>query len=103
MHLLAAATVHDRAALHPLSSTPKMVEFNKMFVMLPVMLAARKLDGEDPNVIFMLRCIYGAVQTIAVLTVLFIYAKASAAAKDSGNKVKIYVPPPPQVKKSFVG
>lgn len=24
--------------------------FNKMFVMLPVMLAARKLDGEDPQV-----------------------------------------------------
>lgn len=69
--------------------------FNKMFVMLPVMLAARKLDGEDKDIIFMLRCIYGAVQAIAVIVVLFIYMKASAAAKSAGN-VKIYVPPPPQ-------
>ncbi|KAL3758613.1 hypothetical protein ACHAWU_008367 [Discostella pseudostelligera] len=73
-----------------------MVEFNKMVVMLPVMLAARKLDGEDPNVIFYLRCLYGFVQTIAVMLVVFIYFKANAAAKESTNAVKIYVPSPPQ-------
>ena len=61
------------------------------------MLAARKLDGEDPNVVFLLRCLYGGVQAIAVLVVLFIYTRASAAAKDKRNNVKIYVPPPPQV------
>jgi len=61
------------------------------------MMAARKLDGEDPNIIFMLRCIYGAVQAIAVLVTLFIYTKATAASNESGNAVKIYVPPPPQV------
>jgi len=70
--------------------------FNKMFVMLPVMFAARNLDGEDPNVIFMLRCVYGAMQTMAVMVVLFIYIKASGAAGDNGNTVKIYVAPPPQ-------
>ena len=64
---------------------------------LPVMMAARKLDGEDPNIIFMLRCIYGAVQAIAVLVTLFIYIKATAASNESGNAVKIYVSPPPQV------
>ena len=64
---------------------------------LPVMMAARKLDGEDPNIIFMLRCIYGAVQAIAVLVTLFIYTKATAASNENGNAVKIYVPPPPQV------
>lgn len=64
---------------------------------LPIMLAARKLDGEDPKVIFYLRCLYGFVQTVAVLLVLFIYVKASAAAKESTNAVKIYVPSPPQV------
>ena len=64
---------------------------------LPVMLAARKLNGEDPNVIFNLRCLYGFVQAVAVALVLFIYLKASAAAKDSTNAVKIYVPAPPQV------
>lgn len=67
-----------------------------MFVMLPVMMAARKLDGEDPNIIFMLRCVYGAVQTIAILVTLFIYTKARSAANDRGNNVKIYVSPPPQ-------
>jgi hypothetical protein len=61
------------------------------------MLAARKLDGEDPNVIFYLRCLYGFVQTIAVMLVVFIYFKANAAAKESTNAVKIYVPSPPQV------
>ena len=65
------------------------------------MMAARKLDGDDPNIIFMLRCIYGAVQAIAVLLTLFIYTKATAASNESGNAVKIYVPPPPQV--SIVG
>lgn len=70
--------------------------FNKMFVMLPVMMAARKLDGEDPNIVFLLRCLYGGVQTIALLLVLFTYAKASAAGKDKDNAVKIYVTPAPQ-------
>ena len=77
---------------------PKMVEFNKMFVMLPVMLAARKLDGEDPDIIFLLRCVYGAVQSVSLLFVLFTYFKASAAAGQPGVAgVKIYVSPPPQV------
>jgi hypothetical protein len=70
--------------------------FNKMFVMLPVMMAARKLDGEDPNIVFLLRCCYGAVQACALLLVLFINIKASAAAADKANNVKIYVAPPPQ-------
>ena len=71
--------------------------FNKMFVMLPVMLAARKLDGEDPNIVFLLRCLYGMVQAVAVMLTLFIYAKAKAASNEVGNEVMIYVPPPPQV------
>eukprot|EP00571_Detonula_confervacea_P015222 CAMPEP_0172297316 /NCGR_PEP_ID=MMETSP1058-20130122/388_1 /TAXON_ID=83371 /ORGANISM="Detonula confervacea, Strain CCMP 353" /LENGTH=356 /DNA_ID=CAMNT_0013006455 /DNA_START=95 /DNA_END=1165 /DNA_ORIENTATION=- len=73
-----------------------MVAFNKMFVMMPVMLAARKLDGEDPNIVFMLRCLYGAMQTVAVMVVLFIYVKANAAAKEKENAVKIFVAPAPQ-------
>lgn len=64
--------------------------------MLPVMLAARKLDGEDPKVVLYLRCVYAAVQTVAVFIVLFIYFKANAASKNSANAVKIYVSPPPQ-------
>jgi hypothetical protein len=70
--------------------------FNKMFIMLPVMLAARKLDGEDPSIVFLLRCLYAAVQTASLLLVLYVYRRASAAASDNTNKVVIYVPPPPQ-------
>lgn len=61
------------------------------------MLAARKLDGEDPKVVLYLRCAYAAVQCVAVIVILFVYYKASLAAKDKANAVKIYVPPPPQV------
>jgi len=64
--------------------------------MLPVMLASRKLDGEDPNIIHLLRCVYGAIQAIAISIVLFIYVKTNAAAKERSNNVKIYVPPAPQ-------
>lgn len=67
-----------------------------MFVMLPVMLAARKLDGEDPQVVYLLRCAYAAVQTIAIGVVIFVYVKANAVAKERSNNLKIYVPPPPQ-------
>lgn len=73
-----------------------MVAFNKMFVMMPVMLAARKLDGEDPNIVFMLRCLYAVMQTVAVTVVLYIYYKANAAAKEKENEVKIFVAPAPQ-------
>jgi hypothetical protein len=63
---------------------------NKMFVMLPVMFLARKLDGEDPNIVFMLRAVYGVIQALCVLVVLYTYYQAT--------KVKtsqlIYVPPP---------
>eukprot|EP00568_Trieres_chinensis_P002331 CAMPEP_0183296550 /NCGR_PEP_ID=MMETSP0160_2-20130417/4050_1 /TAXON_ID=2839 ORGANISM="Odontella Sinensis, Strain Grunow 1884" /NCGR_SAMPLE_ID=MMETSP0160_2 /ASSEMBLY_ACC=CAM_ASM_000250 /LENGTH=361 /DNA_ID=CAMNT_0025458171 /DNA_START=77 /DNA_END=1162 /DNA_ORIENTATION=- len=72
--------------------------FNKMFVMLPVMLAARKIDGEDPNIVFMLRCGYGSVQIVILLLVAYIYITATTVASASGegkNRI-IYVPPPPQ-------
>ena len=32
---------------------------SQMFVMLPVMLYARKLDAEDPNTVLLIRCAYG--------------------------------------------
>jgi len=73
-----------------------MIAFNKMFVMLPVMLAARKIDGEDPNVVFLLRCAYGTVQAVAFLLSLFVYWKAAGAAAEQVNNRIIYVSPPPQ-------
>lgn len=70
---------------------------NKMFIMLPLIFAARKLDGEDPNIVFMLRCSYGVVQGLILLALLYMYM---CAVKLSQSKIKdeeIFVPPPPQV------
>jgi hypothetical protein len=73
--------------------------FNKLFVMLPVMLAARKIDGEDPNVVYWLRVAYATIQALCVLVVAFTYIQASGAA----GKLKgvIYVPPQAVVRIAF--
>lgn len=75
--------------------------FNKMFVMLPVMLAARKLDGENPDTVFMLRCAYGTVQAVIVLLVAYIYISSQAVSNGKDKDRLIYVPPPPVVSHSF--
>ena len=75
--------------------------FNKMFVMLPVMLAARKLDSEDPNVVYWLRVAYACVQVVVIAVVGFTYIQAQGAASKASNKT-IYVPPPPQVRSEAV-
>lgn len=74
-----------------------MVQFNKMFVMLPLMFAARKLDGEDPQTVYWLRIAYAVVQTLCVLAVVYTYVKASAVVNISNV---VYVPPAPQVSES---
>ena len=71
--------------------------FNKMFVMLPVMLAAMKLDGEDPDTVFLLRCAYGTVQAVIVLLVAYIYISSQAVSNGKDKDRLIYVPPPPVV------
>lgn len=70
---------------------------NKMFILLPVMFAARKLDGEDPTTVYWLRVAYFSVQTIVLALVGYTYIQATAAAKALDGRV-IYVPPPPQVR-----
>lgn len=78
--------------------------FNKMFVMLPVMLAARKLDGEDPNIVYMLRIAYFSVQCCVILLVAYVFVQAGAF---KGQDQVIYVPPPetpfadPNAKKKY--
>jgi len=62
--------------------------------MLPVMFAARKLDGEDPDTIFYLRIAYGVVQGVIILLVLYTYIQATSAAA-KGKSTTIYVPPAP--------
>jgi Phosphate transport (Pho88) len=70
---------------------------NKLFIMVPAMLASRKLDSEDPNQVFWLRVAYGTIQSICLLIVVYTYIHAtSIAAKNSGGT--IYVAPAPQVR-----
>jgi len=64
--------------------------------MIPLMLAARKLDGEDPDVVFMLRCAYGAVQGLILLAVLYVYMVATKISKSKLKDEEIFVSPPAQ-------
>jgi len=68
--------------------------FNKLFVMVPVMLAARKLDAEDPTTVQYLRIAYGAMQSICVLIVLYTYFKAQSLTGKDSSKV-VFVPSAP--------
>ena len=67
-----------------------MVEFNKMFVMLPVMFLARKLDAEDPMVVYWLRISYACMQAICACLVAYTYWQATAVKADR----VVYVPAP---------
>jgi len=72
------------------------VGFNKVFVMIPVMLAARKLDAEDPQTIEYLRIAYGSMQTVCVLIVLYTFMKASSlTGKDKSNIIFVPAAPMP--------
>jgi hypothetical protein len=72
--------------------------FNKLFIMVPVMLAARRIDSEDPTTIYWLRLAYGSIQSIIVLIVLYTYVQASALmGKTDANKGLVYVPASPTV------
>ena len=76
-----------------------MAGFNKMFVMLPLMFAARKLDSEDPQTVYWLRIGYGVMQTLCILAVAYTYWQATLV---SGIRSVVYVPPPPQVRLMFL-
>ena len=65
--------------------------------MLPVMFAARKIDGEDPNNVYWLRVAYGTIQMCCLLVVIYTYIQASSAASIVGQGV-VYVPAPAVVR-----
>ena len=76
--------------------------FNKMFIMIPVMLAARNLKNDDLNSVYMIRVAYVVVQSICLLLAIYTYIvissiQGSSAASTSIDRV-IYVPAPPQVR-----
>ena len=51
--------------------------------MLPVMLYARKLDSEDPQVVLYLRVAYGVVQVCMIVLILICMQKVSSKAADT--------------------
>eukprot|EP00543_Licmophora_paradoxa_P005425 CAMPEP_0202456614 /NCGR_PEP_ID=MMETSP1360-20130828/13827_1 /ASSEMBLY_ACC=CAM_ASM_000848 /TAXON_ID=515479 /ORGANISM="Licmophora paradoxa, Strain CCMP2313" /LENGTH=345 /DNA_ID=CAMNT_0049076471 /DNA_START=21 /DNA_END=1058 /DNA_ORIENTATION=- len=67
-----------------------------MIVMLPIMFAARKLDGEDPTTLYYVRIAYFSVQAILMVLVIYIYAKASSLVKGRESLI-IYVPSAPSL------
>eukprot|EP00537_Pseudo-nitzschia_pungens_P011153 CAMPEP_0172390118 /NCGR_PEP_ID=MMETSP1061-20121228/6847_1 /TAXON_ID=37318 /ORGANISM="Pseudo-nitzschia pungens, Strain cf. pungens" /LENGTH=353 /DNA_ID=CAMNT_0013120407 /DNA_START=258 /DNA_END=1319 /DNA_ORIENTATION=+ len=69
--------------------------FNKLFVMLPVMLAARKIDAEDAQTVHYLRLAYGCMQLSCVLVVLYTFMKATSIPEKVGGEKAIFVPVPP--------
>lgn len=71
------------------------MEFNKMFVILPLMLVSRKLDGEDPQTIHWLRVGYFTVQSIILVIAAYVYVQATAMSKVTSV---VYVPPAPTVR-----
>ena len=79
--------------------------FNKMFIMLPVMLAARNLKNDDLNTVYMIRVAYVVVQTICLLLAIYAYIIISSmqgsTASSSINRI-VYIPAPPQVRCYFV-
>ena len=70
--------------------------FNKLMVMLPLMFAARKLDGEDPQIIFLLRCAYFTVQFFIVLATSYIFLVCYKLSQSKFKDTLMYVAPPPQ-------
>jgi hypothetical protein len=68
--------------------------FNKMFIMIPVMLAARKLNNEDLNTVMMIRIAYCVVQFICLSIVVYTYIIVSSI--QNIDRI-VYIPAPPQV------
>jgi Phosphate transport (Pho88) len=76
--------------------------FNKMFIMIPVMLAARKLNNEDVNTVMMIRIAYGVIQMICLSIVLYTYLLVSSLTTNTTKNMDriVYIPAPPQVWKN---
>ncbi|GMI62802.1 hypothetical protein ScalyP_jg6375 [Parmales sp. scaly parma] len=78
----------------------------KMALIIPVMLFARKLDSEDPNVVLGLRVSYGVVQLLCLLVMAYCYKLTTSNEIPDPDKV-ILVPPKagpfdqPDAKKKF--
>jgi len=79
----------------------------KIIVMLPLLYFTRKLNHEDPSTVFYTRCAFGTVQSIILLSVIYIFFKIQQIAKVlAKDNVTIYTVQPnplakPEDKKKY--
>lgn len=69
---------------------------NKMFVMLPVLYASRKIDGDDETTVLYLRIAYCVAQFLMIIITLFMYFKANSLKNSKDGDEVIYVAPAAQ-------
>lgn len=75
---------------------------NKLFITLPIILAARKIDPEDMEIVMKLRVAYFTFHAIIIVLMGYIYAQAMKFKKNSKHvDKKILIVVPPQVR--YVG
>lgn len=59
------------------------------------MYLSRKIDGEDPNIVFLLRCTYGTVQLLCILGILYVIRTVQKVCNSPWMKTcVVYVPSP---------
>lgn len=69
---------------------------NKFLMLLPLMLAARKLDGDNPKTVLIIRLIYFSVQAVIVVLVVYLYFQSKSLFRSQQLNVSIYIPSPSQ-------
>lgn len=67
----------------------------KMAIIVPVMLYARKLDSEDDDVVFLLRCSYAAMQVLCFCVLGYMFVLTLDVDKLEGSDKVVLVPPKP--------
>lgn len=79
----------------------------KMMIMLPLMYFARKLDHNDPDLVYKLRCAYFTIQALVMSLIAFLYTQAIAFQKSKDGQKKVFVTKPaepfsdPNAKKKY--
>jgi len=60
-------------------------------LMLPLMYFSRKLDNNDPDLVFKLRCGFYTVQALVFSLIAYLYSRAVAFKKSNEGKKKVFV------------
>lgn len=91
------SAIEEKSTPPPPAAPPKAA-IVKLVVMFVVMYLSRKLDGEDKQTIFILRCLYGTVQLSIIVGVAFIINKVQSISTSpwmQGCVVYVPMPVPP--------